>query len=85
VDSYSRTIEINPQYFSALFNRGLAYKSLGRLDEAKADFTTIVTLKDGVAPQALYNLGIIALDQGDISLSDEYLQKAYEQDPSLQP
>ena len=85
VDSYSRAIEINPQYFSALFNRGLAYKSLGRLEEAKADFTTIVTLKDGVAPQSLYNLGLIALDQGDIPLSDEYLQKAYEQDPSLQP
>jgi tetratricopeptide (TPR) repeat protein len=85
VESYSRAIEINPQYFSALFNRGLAYKSLGRLEEAKADFTTIVTLKDGVAPQALYNLGLIAIDQGDIPLSDVYLQKAYEQDPSLQP
>jgi Tfp pilus assembly protein PilF len=44
-----------------------------------------VTLKDGVAPQALYNLGLIAIDQGDIPLSDVYLQKAYEQDPSLQP
>ena len=85
VESYSRAIEINPQYFSALFNRGLAYKALGRLDEAKADFTTIVTLKDGVAPQALYNLGLIAIDQGDIPLSDEYLQKAYEQDATLQP
>ena len=85
VDSYSRAIEINPQYLSALFNRGLAYNALGRLDEAKADFTTIVTLKDGVAPQALYNLGLIAIDQGDIPLSEEYLQKAYEQDATLLP
>ena len=85
VESYSRALEINPQYFSALFNRALAYKDLGRIDEAKADFETIVTLKNGVAPQALYNLALIAMDQGDTVLGDEYLQKAYEQDPSLRP
>jgi len=85
VESYSRALEINPQYFSALFNRGFAYKDMGRIDEAKADFETIVTLKNGVAPQALYNLALIAMDQGDTVLGDEYLQKAYEQDPSLRP
>jgi tetratricopeptide (TPR) repeat protein len=85
VDSYSRAIEINPGYFSALFNRGLALRSLGRLEKAKADFARIVELKAGVAPQSLYNLGLIAIDQGDTALGDEYLQKAYEQDPSLQP
>jgi tetratricopeptide (TPR) repeat protein len=85
VDSYSRAIEINPGFLSALFNRGLALKNLGRLEKAKADFATIVELKAGVAPQALFNLGLIAIDQGDTALGDEYLQKAYEQDPSLQP
>ena len=85
VDSYSRAIEINPGYFSALFNRGLALRSLGRLEKAKADFALIIELKAGIAPQSLYNLGLIAIDQGDTALGDEYLQKAYEQDPSLQP
>jgi len=85
VESYSRAIEINPGFLSALFNRGLALKNLGRLDEAKVDFEAIVSLKEGTAPQALYNLGLIAIDQGDTALGDEYLQKAYEQDPSLQP
>ena len=85
VESYSRAIEINLEYLAALFNRGLAYKSLGLLDKATTDFETIVELKNGEAPQALYNLGLIATDQGDTELGDEYLQKAYEQDPSLKP
>ena len=85
VESYSRAIEINPEYLAALFNRGLAYKSLGRLDKAIADFETVVELKNGEAPQALYNLGLIAIDEGDTELGDEYLQKAYELDPSLKP
>jgi tetratricopeptide (TPR) repeat protein len=85
VESYSRAIEIDPGFLSALFNRGLALKNLGRLDEAKVDFEAIVFSKEGSAPRALYNLGLIAKDQGDTALSDEYLQNAYEQDPTLQP
>ena len=85
IESYSRAIDINPGFLSALFNRGLAYKDLGRFDEAKADFKTVVELKNGEAPQALFNLGIIATDQGDTKLADEYLQKAYKLDPSLKP
>jgi len=85
VESYSRAIEINPKFLSALFNRAFAYKDLGALDEAIADFETVVDLQNGVAPQALLNLGLIATDQGDIALGDEYFKKAYEQDPSLRP
>jgi tetratricopeptide (TPR) repeat protein len=85
VESYSRAIEINAEYLAALFNRGLAYKSLGRLDKAIADFESVVELKNGEAPLALYNLGLIAIDEGDTELGDEYLQKAYELDPSLKP
>ena len=85
VESYSQAIVINPGFLSALYNRGLAYKVLGRVDEATKDFKTIVDLKSGNAPQALYNLGLIATDQGDTKLADEYLQKAYKLDPSLKP
>lgn len=85
VESYSRAIEINPEFLSAFFNRAMAYKNLGRFDKAISDFEAIVVLKSGKAPQALYNLGLIAIDQGDSELGDEYLQKAYEQDPSLKP
>jgi tetratricopeptide (TPR) repeat protein len=85
VESYSQAIVINPGFLSAMFNRGLAYKALGRLAEATADFEMIVELKNGEAPQALLNLGLIATDQGDTKLADEYLQKAYKLDPSLKP
>ena len=85
IASYSRAIELNPIFLSALFNRGLALRELGRLDEAKVDFTRIVGLKRGVAPRALFNLGLIAIDQGDGELGERYLQRAYEQDPSLRP
>lgn len=85
IESYSRAIQINPDFVSAFFNRGIAYKTLGRIDEAKVDFETIVKLKDGVAPQSLLNLGLIATAQGETALADEYIQRAYEQDPTLKP
>ena len=85
VESYSRAIEINPKFLSALFNRAFAYKDLGALDKAIVDFKTVVALQNGIAPEALLNLGLIATDQGDTALGDEYFQKAYEQDPSLRP
>lgn len=85
VESYSQAIVINPGFLSALYNRGLAYKVLGRFDEASADFEAIVELKNGEAPQSLYYLGLIATEQGDTKLADEYLQKAYKLDPSLKP
>ena len=85
VESYSQAIVINPGFLSALFNRGLAYKVLGQFDDAKADFETVVELKNGEAPQSLYYLGLIATEQGDTKLADEYLQKAYKLDPSLKP
>ena len=61
------------------------FASQADLDKAIADFETVVELKNGEAPQALYNLGLIANDEGDTELGDEYLQKAYELDPSLKP
>jgi len=85
VESYNRALELNPIYVSALFNRGLALRDLGRLDEAKVDFTRIVGLKRGEAPRALINLGLIAFDQGDTELGERYMQRAYEQEPSLRP
>ena len=85
VESYSRAIEITPGFLSALFNRGLALKNLSRFEEAITDFEAIVELQSGVAPQALYNLGLIAIEQGDTVSGDAFLQKAYEQDPSLKP
>jgi tetratricopeptide (TPR) repeat protein len=85
VVSYTQAIVINPGFLSALFNRGLAYKNSDRFDEAKADFEKVLELKNGEAPQALYYLGLIATDQGDAKLADEYLQKAYKLDPSLKP
>ena len=85
IESYGKALEIYPEFLSALFNRGLAYRSLGRLEEAKADLEQIVLLRQGIAPRALFNLGLIAYDQGDTKLGDEYTQRAYEQDPSLGP
>jgi tetratricopeptide (TPR) repeat protein len=85
VESYTRALELNPIFLSALFNRGLALRELDRLDEAKVDFTRIVGLKRGEAPRALFNLGLIAIDQGNPELGERYLQRAYEQDPSLRP
>lgn len=85
IESYNRALELDPGYVTALFNRGFAYKDLGRLEDARLDFAQIVVIKNGQAPLALLNVGLIYLEQGDEELGEGFLQRAYEQDPTLRP
>ena len=85
IESYSRALELDPGYVTALFNRGFAYKDLGRLEEARLDFAQIVIIKNGQAPLALLNVGLVYIEQGDQELGEGFLQRAYEQDPTLRP
>jgi tetratricopeptide (TPR) repeat protein len=51
VGDFSRAIELNPGYFDAYLNRGVAYINLKKIDQAVADFSKAGGLLDrGVYP-----------------------------------
>ena len=85
IESYNRALELDPRYLKALFNRGFAYKDLGRLEEARLDFAQIVVYNGGQDASALRMVGLIYIEQGELELGEQFLQRAYEQDPTLRP
>ncbi|MCA9171065.1 MAG: tetratricopeptide repeat protein, partial [Planctomycetales bacterium] len=42
IRAYTRALANQPQFMSALMNRGLAYMNLGRFDQAEEDFNVIL-------------------------------------------
>lgn len=46
---YNEAIQLNPKYFEAYNNRGLAYKNLGQYERAIADFDKAIALKPNFA------------------------------------
>jgi tetratricopeptide (TPR) repeat protein len=42
IDDYSKAIELNPNYISALINRGITELQLNQFQKAKADFEKCV-------------------------------------------
>jgi tetratricopeptide (TPR) repeat protein len=47
IDDYTRALEIDHDYADALESRGHAYKRLGKMDLAIADFDRVLELKPG--------------------------------------
>ena len=46
IEEYDKAIRLNPEHAGAYFNRGIAYRELGRKTEAVADFEKLITLTD---------------------------------------
>jgi predicted O-linked N-acetylglucosamine transferase (SPINDLY family) len=58
IASYRRSLEASPDYLPALYNLGLTFHELSRLDEAERCFRRIIEL-DPVDADALFHLGAI--------------------------
>lgn len=61
---------------------GLAYRNLGRFDEAKTYFEKGLKLDPRSTP-CLFNLGYIAERQGNTAVADSYFQKTLEINPNF--
>jgi len=44
INAYSKAIELNPEYISALVNRGVAEMEISQFEKAKSDFEKCVIL-----------------------------------------
>lgn len=57
IENYTYALQIEPNHFKALFNRGFSHDKIGDYDAAIADYTAALRVKPGNA-FAHYNRGI---------------------------
>jgi tetratricopeptide (TPR) repeat protein len=71
ITDFSKTIEIDPNYFKAYSNRGVSYKNIGQWDNAIADYSRAIEIDPKYATD-FYNRGNAYrnIRQWDKSLSD---------------
>ena len=63
LEEFETAIELNPDYWKAIHNRGVSRAVRGQLDEAASDFSRAVELKPDYA-NAWFNRGEIYYEQG---------------------
>ena len=80
VDVFQRLVAVEPSARSYAFV-GLAYRNLGRFDEAKQYFDRGLKL-DPHNSSCLFNLGFIAERQGDIATADARFQEVLKFNPN---
>lgn len=65
IDDYSKSIELEPTYARAYYERGLAYHSLDSLNYAIADYTMAIELNPKIS-RAYFNRGTANATVGDM-------------------
>ena len=82
VAAFSKAIKLAPYYGPAYNFRGLAYRQLGRWDDAERSFRAALTL--GVdSALIMNNLGLLFLDQNDTTAGLDALNNALRINPRL--
>ena len=80
IESYTRAIEINPNYAEAYTNRGEAYRKKDKMDEAIMDLTHAIHLKSDYAHAHFYR-GIVYMRQGEFTKAESDFNNALICDP----
>ena len=65
IDWYTKSLNMNPKYFKALFNRGFAFDKMNQFDKAIADYSKAIEVEPNNA-YAYYNRAISYEKKGDI-------------------
>ncbi len=84
IELYEKALEIAPEFPEAELQRGTAYLSLRRLDDAENAFRNAVKLREEWT-LALSNLGSVLVTRGKFDEAKPYLIKAIELDPMSFP
>lgn len=82
INYYSIALVGAPMFKSALYNRGLANRDVGNIEQAIADLNTVIANYPDSA-SAAYNLGNILIEKGDQETGNAYIARALKLDPSL--
>jgi tetratricopeptide (TPR) repeat protein len=79
IDNYEKALKLIPNFPEAQLQRGNAYQSLGKLDEAEAAFRQSVELRDDWS-LALASLGSVLVRENSFTEAEKYLVQAIEID-----
>ncbi len=79
---YTKAVELDPRYIDARRNLGSVYAQTGRFDQAITQFSEGIKYDPNNATLFLY-LGYVYRDKGEVNRAKEYLEKAYQLDPTL--
>lgn len=82
VDLFSTTLELDPNFTNARYNRALAYKSMAMFDEAVTDLRAVLAAKPDDA-NVMKKLGEMLVQTGKLEEGTALLERAYELDPNL--
>lgn len=82
IEFYDRALAADSTLTVAAYNRALALRDVGRLDESAEAFEILLFI-DGENVGVLYNFGNLLISQGDVVRGTELVNRAIELDPSL--
>lgn len=85
IDHYQNALRIEPNNEEINYNLGLFYRDLGRIDEAKEQFTHMTAIiKNGTyVANAYYNLGYFDLQEGNYKSAANNFSKAIDCDKAF--
>ncbi|RJP75628.1 MAG: tetratricopeptide repeat protein, partial [Desulfobacteraceae bacterium] len=84
IQSFQRSVQLNPMYFSAYNNLGVVEESIGNAQQAINLYKIAIRLKPEFK-EPYINLAFILLHTGEIGQSIEYGEKAVLLDPTFTP
>jgi tetratricopeptide (TPR) repeat protein len=84
IDDYSRALQIDPHYATALYNRGSVYLTIGKPELAIADLDAAVLIAPKRAA-AYHNRGLALLRLGDVAAAVADFKATLNIDPALAP
>lgn len=81
VENYRQVLDLAPDWVEAHINLGVAFYQMGRIEDARAEFSSAVQLDpwNGICR---YNLGCVLEEQGNIEEAIEQLRRAARVMPS---
>lgn len=79
---FSKALGIDPNYTNALYNRAIAYRTVGDTANAIADFKALIEKKTDDA-NSMKQLGDLLIQTGKTDEGNAMLEKAYAIDPNL--
>jgi tetratricopeptide (TPR) repeat protein len=82
IDTYQKAMAISPNDAGLHNNLGSIYATMGKVDDAKAEFQKAADLDPTHAGNYYYNLGVVMVNQGKMDDAAVALKKATDIDPN---
>lgn len=79
---FTKALSIDPNYTNALYNRAIAYRTVGDKANAIADFSALIEKKPEDA-NSMKQLGDLLIETGKTAEGTAMLERAYAIDPNL--